>query len=54
MSKRNSSDTSNITKALNFQGRLLMMSKTAIEYDEQEGLQTPPTFNEFEVLKDDK
>ena len=30
------------------------MSKIIIECDEQEGLRTPPTFNEFEMLENAK
>jgi hypothetical protein len=49
-SKQYSFDTSNVTKTLKFPKRLLRMSEIIMECDEQEGLQTPPAFNEFEVL----
>ena len=50
-SKQNNSDTSTVTKTLNFPGRLLMMSKTTMECNKQESFQTPPAFNEFDVLE---
>jgi hypothetical protein len=54
LSKLYSSNTSNVTKALKFLKRLLSMSKTIMECDEQKGFQTPPAFNEFEVLEGGK
>ena len=50
LSKLYSSNTSIVTKALEFLKRLLSMSKTIMECDEQKGFQILSAFNEFEVL----
>jgi hypothetical protein len=52
--RKDSTGRRNDTKPIRQSKRLLQMSKIVLESDEQEGLKTPPAFNEFEVLGDAK
>jgi hypothetical protein len=48
---RSESSASNVTKVAKVPKRALKLPKSISESDEQDGLQTPIPFNEFEVFK---